>query len=91
MAQDEFDPYLTAPEIARLLRVSVRTFWRWEKSGLGPIRTSIGRKALFRRSAVEKWLKGREQGRAPAPATKPSAKGRSKAPRPTGQSRPKPK
>lgn len=90
----ELDEYLTAKEIACLLRVSVRTFWRWEQLGMVPGRTAIGRKALFRRSSVETWLRSREQVResTPAPVAKPtSAKGWSKAPVATERRRPKPK
>jgi excisionase family DNA binding protein len=55
------DEFLTREELAIALRTSKRTLARWEKAGVAPPRTLLGRKFLYRREAVQKWLKDREQ------------------------------
>lgn len=52
--------YYTADELADLLRVSVKTLWRWHARRIGPARTKAGRQVFYRREAVETWLKRNE-------------------------------
>ena len=65
----KFEPilseFLTKEELAAELRRNVRTLDRWNVLGMGPPRTQVGRKVLYRRASVQKWLCAQEhQGRA---------------------------
>lgn len=55
--------FLTKEALAAELRRNARTLDRWEVLGLGPPRTLIGRKILYRRASVQKWLAAQEQAR----------------------------
>ncbi len=48
--------FLTREELAAELRRSPRTLDRWEVLGIGPPRTHVGRKILYRRASLQKWL-----------------------------------
>jgi hypothetical protein len=48
--------FLTKQELANELGRNPRTLDRWDTLGIGPPRTKIGRKILYRRSSVQKWL-----------------------------------
>jgi hypothetical protein len=58
--------FLTKEELAAELRRNPRTLDRWNVLGMGPPRTHVGRKVLYRRASVEKWLVAQEQRRAVA-------------------------
>jgi hypothetical protein len=65
----KFEPilseFLTKEELAAELQRNPRTLDRWAALGVGPPRTHIGRKILYRRASVQKWLAAQErQGRA---------------------------
>lgn len=69
--------YLTRPELAAELDVSERTIGRWDNAGVGPPRTVLGKRPLYRREGVTQWLRDREvkQVRAGGPTpVLPSAK-----------------
>jgi hypothetical protein len=53
--------FLTAEELATELRRNKRTLDRWQVLGIGPPRTHIGRKVLYRRESVQKWLAAQER------------------------------
>jgi hypothetical protein len=53
--------FLTKVELAAELRRNVRTLDRWHVLGTGPPRTRVGRKVLYRRASVQKWLAAQEQ------------------------------
>ena len=56
--------FLTKEELATELRRNPRTLDRWDVLGMGPPRTHVGRKVLYRRASVQKWLVAQEhQGR----------------------------
>lgn len=55
---EEFE---TRDELAKRLRTSVDTLARWAYLGEGPPYLRIGRKAVYRRSDVEKWLETRKK------------------------------
>jgi predicted DNA-binding transcriptional regulator AlpA len=61
--------YLTRPELAAELGVSERTIWRRDNARVGPPRTALGRRVVYRREGVTQWLRGREveQARAGGP------------------------
>jgi hypothetical protein len=48
-------------ELANELNKTPRTLDRWDALGIGPPRTRIGRKVLYRRTSVQKWLAAQEQ------------------------------
>ena len=57
--------FLTKEELAEELGRNVRTLDRWDTLRIGPPRTVIGRKVLYRRASVQKWLCAQERhGRA---------------------------
>ncbi len=52
--------YLTAAELSHMLGRSPRTLYRWHSHRQGPPRTKIGTLIVYRRSAVESWLRAEE-------------------------------
>lgn len=52
--------YLTVEELSELLGRSTRTLFRWHARRNGPPRTKIGSLILYRRAAVDNWLKANE-------------------------------
>jgi len=53
--------FLTKEELAEQLQRNPRTLDRWAVLGMGPPRTHVGRKVLYRRASVQKWLVAQEQ------------------------------
>jgi excisionase family DNA binding protein len=53
--------FLTIEELAAELGRNKRTLDRWHALGNGPPQTRVGRKVLYRRSSVQKWLAAQEQ------------------------------
>jgi excisionase family DNA binding protein len=51
---------LTEAEAAEMLRSSVPTLRRWRRLGTGPASIKSGRKVLYRREALDRWLAERE-------------------------------
>ncbi len=51
---------LTTRQAADLLGISTRTLARWHALRVGPARCQIGRKVLYRASAIEAWLQANE-------------------------------
>jgi len=56
--------YMEPPELSRDLDISKRTLDRWHRQRIGPPRTVIGRTILYRRTAVQDWLRSREERKA---------------------------
>jgi len=56
--------FFTKEELAAELRRNPRTLDRWELLGMGPPRTRVGRKVLYRRASVQKWLVAQERSTA---------------------------
>jgi hypothetical protein len=52
--------FLTREELAAELGCNPRTLDRWYVLSMGPPRTLVGRKILYRRASVHAWLRGRE-------------------------------
>jgi predicted DNA-binding transcriptional regulator AlpA len=74
MPQSIREGYLTRQELAVELGVSERAIGRWEREGKGPPRVLLGRRILYKRESVEKWLGSREAKQvreAPAPTPGP--------------------
>jgi len=55
------DDLLLMPEVAELMRLPVATL-RWMRHcGTGPASFLFGRRVMYRRGEVKKWIKQREQ------------------------------
>jgi phage terminase Nu1 subunit (DNA packaging protein) len=52
--------FFTKEELAAELGRNMRTLDRWEVLGIGPPRTLVGRKILYRRMSVQRWLAAQE-------------------------------
>lgn len=57
------DDWITRPELAQEIGLSVDTLARWETRRIGPACVRIGRKVLYRRGAVQDWLREQENRR----------------------------
>jgi excisionase family DNA binding protein len=56
------DEYLRPSQLAAALGISVRTLCRWNLERKAPPRIRVGRVVLYRREAVEVWLRKKENG-----------------------------
>ncbi|SHL47404.1 helix-turn-helix transcriptional regulator [Bradyrhizobium lablabi] len=59
-AEPILSQFLTKEELATELGRHVRTLDRWNVLGIGPPRTFVGRKILYRRMSVHRWLAAQE-------------------------------
>ena len=48
--------YMTAEELEEMTGTPASTFRYWASIGEGPISTKLGRRRVWRRDQVEKWL-----------------------------------
>jgi hypothetical protein len=55
------DPLYLPDEAANQLRSNPRTLERWRTTGDGPAFTKIGRRVVYRRSALEAFIERRTQ------------------------------
>ncbi len=53
--------WITRAELARELNVTQDTLARWAAAGIGPPLVKVGRRVLYRRSAVREWLEKLER------------------------------
>jgi len=51
-----FRDHLTKAQAADFLGVSVPTLDRWNRLGMGPVRTKIGKRVLFQLDALNAWV-----------------------------------
>lgn len=54
------DQRMTPREVAETLRVSERTLHRWHALRVGPARCKVGRRVLYRQTAIDAWLTANE-------------------------------
>lgn len=54
--------FFTLEALAAELRRNKRTLDRWDVLGVGPPRTRVGRRVLYRRASVQTWLLEQEGG-----------------------------
>ncbi len=59
---DDRDELLTKGEVARLLRVSIRTLERMTAEGTGPASIVFGRSRRWRRADVLAWVEEHREG-----------------------------
>lgn len=52
------DDFLTTEEVARLCRTSPSTVRFWRHKGTGPLGFAVGRRVLYSRAEVDRWLRG---------------------------------
>lgn len=55
------DDWMSREELARELMLSVDTLARWETRRIGPPCVRVGRRVLYRRGAVQEWLRQQEE------------------------------
>lgn len=55
--------WMTRPEVAAFYRTPTRTLAQWALRGYGPSYVIVGRKSLYLRSDVERWIKERQKER----------------------------
>lgn len=56
-AQEQFSKdHMTDRDLAELLGLSPSTLQRWHRQRKGPPRIKIGRRAFYRKKAVDAWL-----------------------------------
>jgi hypothetical protein len=55
------EDYQTKKELADEIDKTPRTLDRWDRLGIGPPRTVIGRTVLYRRTSTQKWLAAQER------------------------------
>ena len=53
--------WITRAELAREQNVTQDTLARWAAAGIGPPLVKVGRRVLYRRSAVREWLEKLER------------------------------
>lgn len=51
----------TTEEAARYLRLQKQTLEAWRLKGIGPVYCKLGRRVLYRREALEKFMTERER------------------------------
>lgn len=54
--------FLTTAEVADLLRAPVDTVRYWRQIGSGPPAAKVGRRVLYPRAGVEKWVASKFEG-----------------------------
>jgi hypothetical protein len=52
--------YFTREELAPELGITVRTLARWDVLRIGPPKTKLGHKTLYKRTSVIEWIASRE-------------------------------
>ena len=56
------DPLLAPDDVSTMLGgVPVRTLKRWRTERTGPVAMHLGRRVVYRRSAVEAWLEQKDR------------------------------
>jgi hypothetical protein len=55
------EDFFSEQQLGVELNVTLRTLRRWQQLRIGPPRTRVGRRVLYRKTAVIQWLVNREQ------------------------------
>jgi hypothetical protein len=61
------DGLLTLAEAAAVLRTPVATLRYWRHLGVGPDGFRLGRRVVYRRADVDRWVTERQQAESPRP------------------------
>lgn len=62
VTNDQDQELLTTAEVAAMTRAPVSSVRYWRYLGTGPASFRVGRRVLYRRAAVLRWLADRESG-----------------------------
>lgn len=54
------EPLLRFADAARAVGVSENTLRTWRTKGIGPVGFKVGRRVMYRRTAIEAWLAEQE-------------------------------
>lgn len=54
-------PSITERQLAELLNVDPATLWRWRQRGEAPPSYKLGRRRLYRRDEIERWVASRRE------------------------------
>lgn len=65
LTEPQPDAWVTMQELAREIRVSVRTLYKWRAEGRAPRGAAFGKHVRMRRADVDAWIAARLDG-APA-------------------------
>lgn len=57
------DEWISRADLGKELGLSIDTLARWETRRFGPACIRVGRKVLYRREAVQDWLREQEKKR----------------------------
>ena len=60
-APDLLADWISREQLAHALGLTADTLSRWEARRQGPPCTRIGRKAFYRRAAIQEWIRAQEQ------------------------------
>lgn len=56
--------YLTAEQLEELTGTPAATFYYWALRGEGPVSVKLGRRRVWKRSVIDKWLAKQEAAEA---------------------------
>lgn len=59
MDDSQDSAWLTTPQVAELLHVSIRTVHDWRQSRTGPPAYRVGRRLLWKPHEVDRWVRAR--------------------------------
>src|SRR5262245_15260704 len=60
-AREVLAGYYTEDELAEQLGVVKRTLWIWRTKGTGPPITMVGRRVMYSKASVARWLESQER------------------------------
>lgn len=55
------DEFLPTPKVSKITGVPVTTLRYWRHAGLGPASFTLGRRVVYRRSEIERWIAEQEE------------------------------
>jgi excisionase family DNA binding protein len=64
VVEENMEHYMTIGEAGTYIRTPVETLRKWRTQGTGPKAARIGKRLLYRRSELDRWVKSRERERA---------------------------
>ena len=53
--------YLTVEQLSAYIKIEPGTIYNWKQLGLGPKRTKLGKRVLFKKSDVDAWIAGQNE------------------------------
>ena len=57
---DGLDDLLTTAEVAAIIRAPASTLRYWRHRGIGPESFNLGRRVVYRQSAVDAWIESQQ-------------------------------